>query len=88
MAWTGAERLMLESRLDFHRATLELKCAGLEDAELRLATAGPSELTLLGLVQHLAECERNWFRWWSGGWTCHRCTGTTSRPGGASSVPG
>lgn len=67
MAWTGAERLMLESRLDFHRATLELKCAGLEDAELRLATAGPSELTLLGLVQHLAECERNWFQLVVGG---------------------
>ncbi|MEU9050640.1 DUF664 domain-containing protein [Streptomyces sp. NPDC048384] len=50
MARTGAGRLMLESRLDFHRATLELKCAGLEDAELRLAAAGPSELTLLGMV--------------------------------------
>ncbi|MEJ8668792.1 DUF664 domain-containing protein [Streptomyces sp. MS1.AVA.1] len=59
---TGDERLMLESRLDFHRATLELKCAGLEDSQLRLAPAGPSELTLLGLVQHLAECERNWFQ--------------------------
>ncbi|MEU8850407.1 DinB family protein [Streptomyces sp. NPDC048564] len=59
---TGDERLMLESWLDFHRATLELKCAGLEDEQLRLAAAGPSELTLLGLVQHLAECERNWFQ--------------------------
>ncbi|MCL8015972.1 DinB family protein [Streptomyces sp. AS02] len=59
---TGPERPMLDSWLDFHRATLELKCAGLDDAQLRLASAEPSELTLLGLVQHLAECERNWFQ--------------------------
>lgn len=59
---TGDERPMLESWLDFHRATLELKCAGLDDAQVRLASAEPSELTLLGLVQHLAECERNWFQ--------------------------
>ncbi|MFF1305510.1 DinB family protein [Streptomyces sp. NPDC058307] len=59
---TGAERPMLESWLDFHRATLELKCAGLDDAQVRLASAEPSALTLLGLVQHLAEVERNWCR--------------------------
>lgn len=59
---TGAELPMLESWLDFHRATLELKCAGLDDAQVRLASAEPSALTLLGLVQHLAECERNWFQ--------------------------
>ncbi|MEU1481739.1 DinB family protein [Streptomyces sp. NPDC001668] len=59
---TGAERPMLESWLDFHRATLELKCAGLDDAQVRLASAEPSALTLLGLVQHLAEVERNWFQ--------------------------
>ncbi|MFE5817500.1 DinB family protein [Streptomyces sp. NPDC056479] len=64
---TGPERPMLESWLDFHRATLELKCAGLDDAQLRLTPAEPSELTLLGLVQHLAECERNWFQRVMGG---------------------
>ncbi len=53
---------MLESWLDFHRATLEVKCAGLDDGQARVASAAPSELTLLGLVQHLAEVERNWFR--------------------------
>ncbi|MFD7070489.1 DinB family protein [Streptomyces sp. NPDC059913] len=56
------ERAMLESWLDFHRATLALKCAGLEDGQLRLATASPSRMTLLGLVQHMAEVERNWFQ--------------------------
>jgi uncharacterized damage-inducible protein DinB len=64
---TGDERAMLESWLDFHRATLELKCAGLDDAQVRIAAAEPSSLTLLGLVQHLAEVERNWFQRVAGG---------------------
>ncbi|MFJ8105090.1 DinB family protein [Streptomyces sp. NPDC096132] len=59
---TGDELPMLESWLDFHRATLELKCAGLDDQQVRMAAAAPSELTLLGLVQHLAEVERTWFQ--------------------------
>ncbi|MCS0603223.1 DinB family protein [Streptomyces sp. LP11] len=59
---TGPEREMLESWLDFHRATLELKCRGLDDGQVRLAAAQPSGLTLLGLVQHLAEVERTWFQ--------------------------
>ncbi|GAA2453833.1 DinB family protein [Streptomyces glaucus] len=58
----GDERPTLEGWLDFHRATLELKCAGLDDAQVRLAPVTPSSLTLLGLVQHLAEIERNWFQ--------------------------
>ncbi|GAA2533557.1 DinB family protein [Pilimelia columellifera subsp. columellifera] len=53
---------MLEAWLDFHRATLVLKCSGLKDDQLRLASAAPSSMTLLGLVQHLAEVERNWFQ--------------------------
>jgi hypothetical protein len=61
-ATTGGERPMLESWLDFHRATLELKCAGLDDTQVRAASAEPSRLTLLGLVQHLTEVERNWFQ--------------------------
>ncbi|WP_344321603.1 DinB family protein [Streptomyces macrosporus] len=56
------ERTMLESWLDFHRATLELKCSGLDDQRLRQASVPPSSMTLLGLVQHLAEIERNWFQ--------------------------
>ncbi|MEU6380534.1 DinB family protein [Streptomyces sp. NPDC046909] len=59
---SGDELPMLESWLDFHRATLEIKCAGLDDSQVRLASAEPSALTLLGLVQHLAEVERNWFQ--------------------------
>ena len=53
---------MLESWLDFHRATLALKCEGLDDRQLRQASVPTSQMTLLGLVQHLAEVERNWFQ--------------------------
>ncbi|TPQ16678.1 DinB family protein [Streptomyces sporangiiformans] len=59
---TGDERPMLEQWLDFHRQTLAMKCAGLDDAQLRTASVEPSELTLLGLVRHMADCERSWFR--------------------------
>ncbi|MFD7614271.1 DinB family protein [Streptomyces sp. NPDC059828] len=59
---TAGERDMLEGWLDFHRETLAQKCAGLDDKQLRDVSAPPSELTLLGLVRHMAEVERHWFR--------------------------
>ncbi|MEU5428568.1 DinB family protein [Streptomyces olivoreticuli] len=58
----SGERAGLESWLDYHRATLALKCAGLDDRQLREASTPPSPLTLMGLVRHMAEVERNWFR--------------------------
>ncbi|MFJ1708170.1 DinB family protein [Kitasatospora sp. NPDC088346] len=59
---TGGEREMLRAFLDFHRATLAMKCDGLTDEELRRASMPPSTLSLLGLVRHMAEVERTWFR--------------------------
>ncbi|WP_328318130.1 DinB family protein [Streptomyces sp. NBC_00388] len=56
------ERVNMESWLDFYRATLAAKCEGLTEEQLRTASVPPSPLTLLGLVQHMAEVERNWFR--------------------------
>jgi uncharacterized damage-inducible protein DinB len=56
------ERTMLEAWLDFHRATLLMKCAGLSDEQLKLRSAPPSTLSLLGLVRHMTEVERSWFR--------------------------
>jgi uncharacterized damage-inducible protein DinB len=56
------ERATLESRLDSYRATPGTTCDGLSDDQLRTASVPPSPLTLLGLVQHMAEVERNWFR--------------------------
>src|SRR3974390_981338 len=57
-----AELDMLESWLEYHRATLEMKCAGLSDAQLRERSVPPSSLSLLGLVRHMADVELNWFR--------------------------
>ncbi len=59
---TGDERETLRGFLDFHRATLAMKCAGLSDEDLRKRSMPPSTLTLLGLVRHMAEVERTWFR--------------------------
>ncbi|MEV8313247.1 DinB family protein [Streptomyces sp. NPDC059900] len=59
---TAGEPAMLTDWLDFHRETLAMKCSGLDDAQTRLTAVPSSSLTLLGLVQHLAEVERNWFQ--------------------------
>ncbi|MFD9301261.1 DinB family protein [Streptomyces sp. NPDC060048] len=64
---TGGERETLRAYLDFHRATLAWKCDGLTDEELRLQASPPSTLSLLGLVRHMAEVERHWFRRTMGG---------------------
>ena len=56
------ERATLTAFLDFQRATLALKCEGLTDDQLRERAVPPSGLSLLGLVRHMAEVERNWFR--------------------------
>jgi uncharacterized damage-inducible protein DinB len=58
----GDERELLRAYLDFQRETLALKCAGLSDDDLRRRSAPPSALSLIGLVRHLAEVERSWFR--------------------------
>jgi hypothetical protein len=58
----GEERAMLLAFLRWQRETLELKCSGLEPADLARRSADPSTLSLLGLVRHLAEVERIWFR--------------------------
>ncbi|MBG0850398.1 DinB family protein [Streptomyces spinoverrucosus] len=58
----GSERDMLRAYLDYHRATLAMKCEGLTTGELRKRSMPPSTLSLLGLVRHMAEVERAWFR--------------------------
>ncbi|MEV2211810.1 DinB family protein [Streptomyces sp. NPDC050997] len=61
-ALNADERTMLEGWLDYHRQTLAWKCEGLTDAQLRTTSVAPSELSLMGLVRHMAEVERGWFR--------------------------
>lgn len=58
----AGERDMLDAWLDFHRATLATKCDGLTDDQLRERAVPPSSLSLLGLVRHMGEVERSWFR--------------------------
>jgi len=63
----AAEREMLDAWLDFQRDTLALKCDGLTGEQLRERTVPPSGLSLLGLVRHMAEGERQWFAMVLGG---------------------
>jgi hypothetical protein len=56
------ERATLRVFLDWQRATLLFKCAGLTGEQLAERTLPPSELSLLGLIRHLTNVERAWFR--------------------------
>ena len=56
------ERESLIAWLDYHRATLLWKCEGLTDDQLKLRSVPPSTLSLLGLLRHMCEVERSWFR--------------------------
>ncbi|SRR6266571_671243 len=58
----GDEREILSSFLDWHRATFELKCAGIPSERLSERAVRPSSLSLHGLLRHLAGVERWWFR--------------------------
>jgi uncharacterized damage-inducible protein DinB len=57
----GDERSTLTGLLDFQRDTLEWKCTGLTADQLRQRSVPPSDLSLLGLLRHLAKVERGWF---------------------------
>src|SRR5712671_2926361 len=61
------ERAMLGAWLDSHRDTLAVKCRGLTGDQLRERAVPPSGLSLLGLVRHMAEGERQWFKMVLGG---------------------
>ena len=58
----AGEREALEAWLEYHRATLLTKCAGLTGEQLKDRAVPPSTLSLLGLVRHMTEVERSWFR--------------------------
>jgi uncharacterized damage-inducible protein DinB len=55
------ERDMLRSWLEYHRETLVMKCDGLSPQQLAERSVPPSSMSLLGLVRHMTEVERNWF---------------------------
>lgn len=53
---------MLRGFVDYQRQTLLRKCQGLTAEQLRTPAVPPSRLTLAGLVRHLTDVERVWFR--------------------------
>lgn len=58
----GDERATLAGFLGWQRGTLELKCSGLDADDMARRSMPPSGLSLLGLLRHMAEVERSWFR--------------------------
>jgi uncharacterized damage-inducible protein DinB len=56
------ERATLLDYLRAYRLTMEMKCAGLDAAQLASRSVPPSTMSLLGLIRHMADVERNWFR--------------------------
>lgn len=57
----GDEVALLHSFLDYQRTILLRKAEGITDEQSRMRIS-PSEMSLLGLIRHMAEVERNWFR--------------------------
>ncbi len=60
--WDNTERAILTGFLSDRRLTLELKCSGLSAEQMARQSVPPSDLSLLGLVRHLAGVEQYWFR--------------------------
>jgi uncharacterized damage-inducible protein DinB len=58
----GDDRPILEGFLAWQRSTLLNVCAGLSGQQLAIRAVPPSNLSLLGLVRHMAKVERIWFR--------------------------
>jgi hypothetical protein len=63
-AWTapGGERATLLEFLRRYRLTMEMKCADLDAAQLASRSVPPSTMSLIGLIRHMADVERYWFR--------------------------
>jgi uncharacterized damage-inducible protein DinB len=58
----GDERTTLVEYLRTNRLTLQMKCADLDAEQLARRSVPPSTMSLLGLIRHMAEVERSWFR--------------------------
>lgn len=59
---TVDERSTLLDYLRRYRLTMEMKCADLDAEQLACRSVPPSTMSLLGLVRHMSEVERHWFR--------------------------
>jgi uncharacterized damage-inducible protein DinB len=85
------ERSVLVEYLRVYRLTMEMKCEGLDAAQLARRSIPPSTMSLLGLIRHMADVERNWFRrvmagedapplYWTEGEEDAEWTGATADP--------
>jgi uncharacterized damage-inducible protein DinB len=79
--FAGDELATLASFLDWYRATVLYKCAGLTAEQLARRAVPPSDLSLLGLLRHLTKVERGWFRRRIDGEAVGRAYCTAERPG-------
>ncbi|MER6805844.1 MULTISPECIES: DUF664 domain-containing protein [Streptomyces] len=61
------ELATLQDFLANYRITLRMKCEGLDAEQLARRSVPPSTMSLLGLLRHLAETERDWRNWISDG---------------------
>ncbi|MEE1751634.1 mycothiol transferase [Streptomyces sp. SP18CS02] len=61
------ELATLQEFLASYRMTLRMKCEGLDPEQLARRSVPPSTMSLLGLIRHLAEVERDWRNWISDG---------------------
>jgi uncharacterized damage-inducible protein DinB len=59
---TAGERDTLLDYLRRYRLTMEMKCADLDAEQMARRSVPPSTMSLLGVVRHMAEVERAWFR--------------------------
>jgi uncharacterized protein DUF664 len=57
------ELATLQDFLGNYRLTLRMKCEGLDPEKLARRSVPPSTMSLLGLLRHLAEVERDWRNW-------------------------
>ncbi|MGH2449370.1 MAG: DinB family protein [Chloroflexota bacterium] len=53
----------LQDYLTSYRMTLLMKCEGLDAEQMSRRSVPPSTMSLLGLLRHLAEAERDWRNW-------------------------
>ncbi|HXW87515.1 MAG TPA: DinB family protein [Streptosporangiaceae bacterium] len=75
------ERDTLIRYLRDRRLTLEMKCSGLDADAMAARSVPPSNLSLLGLVRHLAGVEQHWFRKVLAGQDVPRLYRSTDSPG-------
>ena len=54
------ERLTLMTFLDYQRAILARKADGLTDEQARRSACPPSDLSILGLIRHMADVDKGW----------------------------